>query len=97
MYKKPYYVYIIEGNDGDFYTGMTNSIRRRLNEHNGKGRWKNPKAWTYKRMPVFLVHLERYPNKMMAHARELEIKELSHQEKVDLISKASKADILSAI
>ena len=97
MFKNPHYVYIIEGTDGKFYTGMTKNIRRRLNEHNGKGRWRNPKAWTFKRMPMFLVHLEKHPDKKSARSRELELKELSHSEKKTLILSTSKEQILSAI
>ncbi len=97
MFKNPHYVYIIEGSDGKFYTGMTKNIRRRLNEHNGKGRWRNPRAWTFKRMPMFLVHLEKFPDRKSAHARELELKELSHNEKKALILSTSKEQILSAI
>jgi putative endonuclease len=97
MFRNPYYVYIIEGSDGKFYTGFTVSIRRRLNEHNGRGRWKNPRAWTFKRMPMFLVHLEKHSNKKSARIRELELKEFSHEKKKTLISKTTKGDILSAI
>ena len=97
MFKNPYYVYIIEGSDGKFYTGMTKSIHRRLNEHNGRGRWRNSRAWTFKRRPMFLVHLEKHPDKKSAHARELELKEFSHNEKKALILSTSKEQILSAI
>lgn len=97
MYKNPHYVYIVEGKDGKFYTGLTRSIRRRLNEHNGRGFWKNPKSWTAKQRPVFLVHLEKHPDKKTAHAREIEIKHMSHDEKSALIAKTTKAEILSAI
>ena len=97
MFKNPYYVYIIEGSDGMFYTGMTKSIRRRLNEHNGRGRWRNPRAWTFRRMPMFLVHLEKHSDRKSAHARELELKGLSVAEKKVLIVMTSKEQILSAI
>lgn len=97
MYKRPYYVYVVEGSDGKFYTGMTKSIRRRLNEHNGVGYWRNPKSWTAKRRPVFLVHLEKHPDKVTAAAREHEIKDLSHDEKIKLIATTTKDQILSAI
>lgn len=97
MFKNPHYVYIIEGSDGKFYIGMTKSIRKRINEHNGRGRWRNPRAWTFKRMPMFLVHLEKYPDRKAAHTRELELKQFSHDEKKALIASTSKEQILSAI
>lgn len=97
MFRNPYYVYIIEGSDGKFYTGMTKSIRRRLNEHNGRGRWRNPKSWTFKRMPMFLVHLEKHPDKKTAYAREKELKPLSVEKKKNLIASTTKDQILSAI
>lgn len=97
MFKNPYYVYIIEGSDEKFYTGMTRSIRRRLNEHNGKGHWQNPKAYTFKRMPMFLVHLEKHPDRKSAHVRELELKAFSHDKKKALIVSTTKEHILSAI
>ncbi|WP_333968228.1 GIY-YIG nuclease family protein [Aquimarina algiphila] len=31
---KYYYAYIVECSDGSFYTGMTNDLERRMNEHN---------------------------------------------------------------
>ncbi len=97
MFKNPHYVYIIEGTDGKFYTGMTKSIRRRLNEHNGKGWRVNPRAWTFKRMPMFLVHLEKHPDRKSAHTREFEIKSMSAVEKKALIASTTKEQILSAI
>lgn len=97
MYKRPCYVYIVEGKDEKLYTGITGNIRRRLNEHNGKGKWKNPRAWTFKRMPVFLVHLEKYQDRKDARLREIEIKKMSREEKLKLISSTTKEQILSAI
>jgi putative endonuclease len=97
MFKNPHYVYIIEGTDGKFYTGITKNIRRRLNEHNGKGRWRNPHAWTFRRMPMFLVHLEKHPDRKSAHARELELKNMPPEGKKALIAVTSKEQILSAI
>ena len=31
---KRYYVYILKCSDNSYYTGFTNNIERRLNEHN---------------------------------------------------------------
>jgi putative endonuclease len=41
-----YYVYIVECNDGIYYTGVTNDIERRIAEHNDGD---NPTCFTYKR------------------------------------------------
>ncbi len=97
MYKRPHYVYMVEGHDSKLYIGVTNSIRRRLNEHNGVGFWNNIKSWTAKRRPVFLMHLEKLPNRKLAMEREREIKKLSHDEKLELIENTTKGQILSAI
>ncbi len=90
------YVYIVEGKDGNFYTGITSNVRRRINQHNGVSWWPGAR-YTKSRRPVFLVHLEKFNSRKEAAVREKEIKSFSHQAKIDLISKISKADILSAI
>ena len=94
-----YYVYIVSCKDGHFYTGYTNNIRRRLNQHNGFGYyfWNLGRSYTSKRRPVFLQHLESFLNKSGALKREQEIKKMSHQEKKRLILKTTKEEILSAI
>lgn len=89
------YVYILESEEGKFYTGMTWNIRLRIFRHNGL-LWGGGK-YTEPRRPWFLVHLERYSNGEEAHAREVEVKAMSHAEKKNLIDRASKQDILSAI
>ncbi len=91
-----YYVYIVECKDETFYTGVTWNIRRRIEQHNGMNLWPGAK-YTKSRRPVFLVHLEKFSSRREALKRELEVKELSHHEKQDLINKTAKGDILSAI
>jgi len=91
-----YYVYILICRDGHYYTGQTNNIRKRINQHNGVGFWKGAK-YTKARRPVFLQHLERFPDRKSAISREKEIKELGHEEKKEIIESATKAEILSAI
>lgn len=50
-----YYVYILKCNDGTYCTGVTNSIWRRMDEHeNGM----NPKCYTASRHPLELVYVE---------------------------------------
>ncbi|WP_415830627.1 GIY-YIG nuclease family protein, partial [Gillisia limnaea] len=43
---KRYYVYILECSDKLFYTGITNNISRRIEEHNSG---LNKNSFTYKR------------------------------------------------
>lgn len=90
------YAYIIEGTDNTFYTGITGNLRRRIEQHNGIS-WLPGARYTKSRRPLFLVHVERFDSRREARFREKEIKTMSHGEKIDLISRTSKANILSAI
>jgi putative endonuclease len=49
-----YFVYIIETEDGTYYTGMTNDLARRFSEHVSNG----PRSASYLRMhkPVYVVY-----------------------------------------
>ena len=79
--KKQYYVYILRCRDGSYYTGYTNDLERRLQEHNnGRGG-----RYTRGRFPVELLHSERYKTRKEAINRELEIKKLSRKSKRELI------------
>ena len=49
---KLYYVYIVKCSDNSYYTGVTNDLESRINEHNDG---LNPESYTYKRRPVELV------------------------------------------
>lgn len=91
-----YYVYIVVCKDEKLYTGQTRSIRMRINQHNGIGFWSGAR-FTRTRRPVFLQHLEKYPTRKDAIRREREIKDMSRADKLALIAKTSKEDILSAI
>jgi putative endonuclease len=51
------YVYILECADSSYYTGVTNNIERRLNEHN---EGIDPESYTYSRRPLVLKHYEYY-------------------------------------
>lgn len=96
LYTYPYHVYMVSCNDGSLYTGITNNLERRLSQHNGKT-WGGAK-YTHSRGPVKLVYIEKYLTRKEAAKREWEIKHtLNHQDKLDLISKLTKDDILQAI
>lgn len=92
----PYHVYIVKCNDGSLYTGITNDLERRLRQHNGE-MWGGAK-YTHSRGPVELVYIKKYSTRKEAAEREYEIKHtLNHQQKIDLIERATKEDILKAI
>lgn len=92
----PYHVYIVKCADGTFYTGITNDLEKRLQQHNGE-RWGGAR-YTRGRGPVEFVYLEKYKNRSEASKREYYIKHsLNHQQKQELISQASKEDILKSI
>jgi putative endonuclease len=80
-----YYVYIIEGADDSFYTGITTDVERRLHEHNGLR--KGGAKYTRKHRPYSLVYLEEHPSRSSALAREHVLKQLTHVQKAHLIRK----------
>ncbi|MDD4982192.1 MAG: GIY-YIG nuclease family protein [Candidatus Omnitrophica bacterium] len=77
----PYYVYMIECKDGKLYTGITNSLERRLKDHNSG----NGGRFTRFRAPVTLVYTAEVLNRSEALKREAAIKRLTRKEKVALV------------
>lgn len=78
---KSWFVYMIRCLDGSLYTGCTNHIIRRWNEHlEGKGA-KYLKA----NKPKLMVFVEEHPDRSDAAKREYEIKQYSKKKKEDLI------------
>ena len=76
------YIYILRCADGTLYTGWTNDLEKRLAAHqSGKGG-----KYTRARLPVELVHSERFDTKQEAMHREWEIKQLTREEKLRLIA-----------
>jgi putative endonuclease len=79
---KLYYVYILECSDGTFYTGITNNLERRLNEHI----WGiNPDCYTHSRRPVKLVWHTSTNYVTQAIEYEKKIKKWSNKKKKALI------------
>jgi putative endonuclease len=66
-----YYVYIVQCNDGSYYTGVTNNIERRVGEHN-EGHVTT--SYTYKRRPVVLKYSQRFHEIKNAITFEKQIK-----------------------
>jgi predicted GIY-YIG superfamily endonuclease len=80
---KPWFVYILRCADGTLYTGSTDDVQRRLAAHNsGKGA-----KYTRGRTPVEVVYTEECESYSAALKREYAIKQLSRQEKWNLIQK----------
>jgi predicted GIY-YIG superfamily endonuclease len=63
--------------DGTFYTGITNDLRRRIEQHNGG----TASRYTRSRLPVELVYREPCRNKSSALKKECRMKSLSRKEK----------------
>jgi len=76
-----WFVYILRCDDGSLYTGITNDLIRRCDQHNAG----TASRYTRSRLPVVLVYQEEQGNRSVATKRELEIKALSRQEKEALI------------
>lgn len=89
------YVYIVQCSNGGLYTGITKNLRRRIRQHNGIT--KGGAFYTKIHRPVFLQHVERYPSRKEAHIREKEIQSWDHDEKLALISRTTKNQLLGAI
>lgn len=78
---KQWYVYILRCSDGTLYTGMTDDVARRVQMHNsGKGA-----KYTRGRTPVEVVHTEECESYSAALKREYAIKQLTRQEKLEMI------------
>jgi putative endonuclease len=77
-----HYVYILECSDKTLYTGCTNNIEKRIQEHNsGKAGAKYTRA----RRPAKVVYIETCPGLSDALKRESLIKQLSRKQKLSLI------------
>lgn len=81
-----YYVYILKCKDNSLYTGSTNDLDRRINEHNSTKRGAH---YTKIRRPVSLVYSETFTNSTKAKKRECGIKSWRREQKLNLI-KSSK-------
>lgn len=78
-----YVVYILECADGSLYTGITNDLEKRIEQHNsGKGA-----KYTRGRGPVTLKYSEDAATKGEALSRERQIKKLERDKKQELIQK----------
>ena len=77
-----YYVYILKCSDNSYYTGVTNNVDRRLQEHSDG---IDPKCYTFSRRPLDVVLIESYQFIKDAITREKQIKRWSRKKKEALI------------
>jgi putative endonuclease len=78
----PYYVYVILCVDGSFYTGYTRDIDARVRLHqSGRGA-----RYTRIHKPQRVAYCELFDSRAKAMRREKELKKMTHQQKLNLIS-----------
>ncbi|MCP3686911.1 MAG: GIY-YIG nuclease family protein [Gammaproteobacteria bacterium] len=78
-----WFVYIIEADDGSYYTGISTDVERRFDEHSGKS---GGAKYFNGRRPVSVVHREAGFNRSSATRREAQIKKMNRQQKLALIN-----------
>jgi putative endonuclease len=75
--------YIVICGDNTLYCGYSNDVEKRVSNHNkGVGA-----KYTKTRLPVKLVYTECFDTKSDAMKREYQIKQLTRQQKLNLIKK----------
>jgi putative endonuclease len=77
----PYFVYILECEDGSLYTGITTDVERRFAEHKSGIGSNFTRAKKAKR----IVYTKQYPGRSSASKREAEIKAWPRARKLTLI------------
>lgn len=82
MKSKTWFVYIIENDKGQLYTGITTDVNRRFEEHlNSK---KGAKFFRLSR-PVAILYKREFSNRSLASSFEREVKKMRRSEKLLLI------------
>ena len=83
MVDKNHCCYIVICGDNTLYCGYSNDVKKRVSNHNkGVGA-----KYTKTRLPVKLVYSECFDTKSEAMKKEYQIKQLTRQQKLNLIKK----------
>lgn len=82
-----WFVYMVRCADESLYTGIAKDVARRIEEHNAGGILGA--RYTRARRPVVLVYTESVETRAEAARREYEIKQLTRQEKGELVARAT--------
>jgi putative endonuclease len=85
-----YFVYIVECVDGTYYTGYTENITRRVEQHNKKRGAKYLRG----KLPVKLIYFQKYRYYKNALLEERRIKTLSRKKKEALLIDRKKNEII---
>jgi len=80
---KQYSVYILKCSDDSYYTGITNDVEHRVNQHN---EGEDCKAYTFTRRPVELAFFQNYQSPEEAIRVEKKLKGWSRKKKEALIA-----------
>jgi putative endonuclease len=86
-----WYIYIIYCSDGSLYTGISNDVYKRYEQHTNKRGAKYFRG----RQPKQLVYLESGHTRSTASKREAVIKKLSRKDKVRLLE-SEKNELITA-
>ena len=78
-----FYVYIIRTTGNTLYTGQTNNLKRRVEEHTIRGLRASKYLKSF--LGCKLVYYEIYPTRSEAMSREAELKKWTHDEKEALV------------
>ena len=79
-----YFVYILRCSDKTLYTGYTNDVGKRVIAHNIS---KTGAKYTKARRPVKLVYREECKTKSESLKREIAIKKMKRNKKLELVKK----------
>ena len=81
--RNEYYVYVLRCCDGSYYTGITNCLQRRMQQHFGL--LDGGAKYTRAHQPVCLEQVFCTQNRSCAQKWEYRIRKLTHQQKEILI------------
>ncbi|MEW6990249.1 GIY-YIG nuclease family protein [Colwelliaceae bacterium 6441] len=79
-----WFVYLLRCADNSLYAGITTDIERRVREHNQCN--KAGAKYTRVRRPVTLAYQESTLNRKTASQREYQLKQLTKQQKEQLVA-----------
>ena len=78
----PWFLYVLRCNDNTFYTGVTNDLNRRVNDHNYSPRGAK---YTKTRRPVQLIYWRGFKDRSSAQKAEYKFKKLTRGQKEKII------------